>query len=225
MEALANLKKTDVSERNEKEKDRAQDLHSSYKEESKKNNVNNSREALMAKLKDPSTSTEDAKLAQQKLNVLHKRGKMETLKAKLTRGKDGRSYAKQAMSARKKNLEASAKGGDDNAFKTMMAEKEERKKNSTGSKIKGALGGLLGKIGGAVGGAVKEQGKQLGSEYKDHFLGKKPEEKEGGKEDAHGGKEGGGKEGTGHEGGGEHGGKDVGGGGGGAVTFTKSFLT
>ena len=224
MEALANLKKTDVSERNEKEKDRAQDLHSSYKEESKKNNVNNSREALMAKLKDPSTSTEDAKLAQQKLNVLHKRGKMETLKAKLTRGKDGRSYAKQAMSARKKNLEASAKGGDDNAFKTMMAEKEERKKNSTGSKIKGALGGLLGKIGGAVGGAVKEQGKQLGSEYKDHFLGKKPEEKEGGKEDAHGGKEGGGKEGTGHEGGGEHGGKDVGGGGGGGGDVYKKLF-
>ena len=202
MDVRANLKKTDLTERNGKEKDRAQEHHDSYNDESKKHNVSNSREALMAKLKDPSTSTEDAKLAQQKLDVMHKRGKMDTLKAKLTRGKDGRSYSEQAMSARKKNLKSAAEGGDDNAFKSMMAEKAERKNNSTGAKIKGALGGLLG----TAGGALKDQGKKLGNEYKDHFLGKQPEkkeEKEGAKE---GGHEGGGKEAGGHEGGGGGGG-------------------
>ena len=220
MDVRANLKKTDLTERNEKEKDRAEELHASYKDESKKNNVSNSREALMAKLKDPSTSTEDAKLAQQKLDVMHKRGKMDTLKAKLTRGKDGRSYSEQAMSARKKNLKSAAEGGDDNAFKSMMAEKAERKQNSTGAKIKGALGGLLG----LAGGAVKDQGKKLGNEYKDHFLGKQPEKKE----EKEGGHEGGGKEAGGHEGGGGgkeggHEGGGGGGGGGGGDVYKKLF--
>lgn len=140
------------------------------------------RRNLMNAIQDSKTSPEQAKAAQEKLDLLHKRSKWGTLKSMVKRRSFDGSYAAEAKDIRKNNLKEAARGGDDKAFEAYKSEKAERKQNSTGTMVKGALGAA----GGAIGGFLKSRMNLLA----DHRLGKKKEE------EAPEGKGGGGNSGT-----------------------------
>jgi hypothetical protein len=131
-----------------------------------------SRGNLMATIENPSSKPEDVKAAQEKLDLLHKRSKKDTFKSFFKKGGTTKSFAKQAQANRRNNLFKAAQGGDEEAFKNYKEEEAERKKNSTSTKIKGALGGLVSKAGGALKGALGGVASSQLSEYKEHFAGK-----------------------------------------------------
>ncbi|WP_075062848.1 eCIS core domain-containing protein [Ornatilinea apprima] len=82
----------------------------------------NSREALMEKIKDPKTSQEEVEKAQAKLNLLHKRGTKESIKAFFTRGQSSKSWASQAMSARKENVKQAQKAKEKELRETALSD-------------------------------------------------------------------------------------------------------
>lgn len=82
----------------------------------------NSREALMEKIKDPKTSQEEVEKAKAKLNLLHKRGMKESIKAFFTRGQSSRSWARQAMSARKENVKQAQKDKEKELRETALSD-------------------------------------------------------------------------------------------------------
>ncbi len=113
------------------------------------------RAKLMGTINDTSAKPEDIKSARERMKTLF-----------------GDKEAGMADKNRATKLQNLAKGGDEEAFKTMQAEKEEAEKNSKWGKFKGFMGKawgmakekLPGLIGGALGGA------------KEHFMGKEKEE-------------------------------------------------
>ena len=170
-----------VSNLEKKNSTRAQEMYTGEK--------SNTKENLMNIIQNPLSKPEDIKMAEEKLNTLHKRGKMDTLKSMFKRRSLSGSYASEAQDNRKKGLEDAARGGDEEAYKTLKAEK----KPGMFSKLKGmateygpkALGMLKG-LGGGGGGGSKGGG--IGDTIKTLFLGPDVKKKEGGeKEEAKGG--------------------------------------
>lgn len=76
----------------------------------------------MEKIKDPKTSQEEVEKAQAKLNLLHKRGTKESIKAFFTRGQSSKSWASQAMSARKENVKQAQKAKEKELHETALGD-------------------------------------------------------------------------------------------------------
>jgi hypothetical protein len=136
--------------------------------EEKKENPN-SRENLMAIIKDPNSDAEQVEAAQKKLDLLHKRGKFSSLKSMFSRNSTSGSYSAEAMSERKKALEEAARNGDEEALKKL----EQMNKNPQSSSLTGSIWGGL-KKGISMGAGF------LGQGFKDYMsAGKDSDEEEG----------------------------------------------
>jgi hypothetical protein len=129
----------------------------------------NSRENLMAIIRDPNSDPEQVEAAQKKLDLLHKRGKFSSLKSMLSRNSTSGSYSAEAMGERKKALEEAARNGDEEALKKL----ELMNKNPQGSSLSGSIWGGI-KKGLGMGASF------LGQGFKDYMsAGKDSDEEDG----------------------------------------------
>ena len=156
----------------------------------------------MEKIKDPKTSPEEVEKAQAKLNLLHKRGKMESIKSFFTRGQSSKSWAKQAMSSREENVKQAQKAKEkelretalsddptkaDTAFEELQGMKNPKKPTKapeSGTQQPGAAekkdekkgGGIGSKIGKWALGKAADFGKSKINQTLSHFLGVKTDD-------------------------------------------------
>lgn len=156
----------------------------------------------MEKIKDPKTSQEEVEKAQAKLNLLHKRGKKESIKAFFTRGQSSKSWAKQAMASREENIREAQKAKEKELRETALSDdpakanaafeelqgmknpKQPAKATQSGAeqsgaaekkeeKKEGAASGIGGKIGKWALGKLADFGKSKVNETLSHFFGVK----------------------------------------------------
>ncbi len=164
---LKNLAKLD-----EKRDKKNKEMMGKQFNEEKEERHTKSRNELMNTIKNKKSSTEDVKSAQEQLDMMHKRGKMDTFKSFFTPGKTTKSYSEQAMESRKQSLKESAKSGDKDAFDKYKTEKAERTKNSTWTKFKSGAGSVAGGIASGLGGLIGGLAKSQAGNIKTHFGGK-----------------------------------------------------
>lgn len=164
---LSNLEKLE-QKRAEKDKE----SRTSMFNEEKEDRHTKSRNALMETIKNKKSSAEDVKSAQEQLDSLHKRGKWDTFKSFFTPGATTKSYSEQATEQRRNALKESAMSGNKEDFKKYKAEEEEADKNSTSTKVLGALGTGAKKVGGMLGGLLGGVLKTQVGNAKEHFMGK-----------------------------------------------------
>lgn len=168
-----NIKNIDKleSDRDKKNKKMMANQYSSEKED----RHTKSRNDLMNTIRNKKSSTEDVKSAQEQLDMMHKRGKMDTLKSFFKPGATTKSYSEQALGDRKKVLKESAKSGDKDAFSKYKEEKTERTKNSNWTKFKGGVGKAAGGVASGIGGLLSGYAKKQFGSLKDHYVGKSNE--------------------------------------------------
>jgi len=164
---LKNLTKLD-----EKRDKKNKEMMGKQFNEEKEERHTKSRNELMNTIKNKKSSTEDVKSAQEQLDMMHKRGKMDTFKSFFTPGKTTKSYSEQAMESRKQSLKESAKSGDKDAFDKYKTEKAERTKNSSWTKFKSGAGSVAGGIASGLGGLIGGLAKSQAGNIKTHFGGK-----------------------------------------------------
>ena len=170
---LSNLEKLE-SKRAEKDKEARTSMFNQEKEE----RHTKSRNSLMETIKNKNSSPEDIKSAKEQLDMMHKRGKWDTFKSFFTPGATTKSYSEQATEQRRSALKESAKSGNKEDFKKFKAEEEEADKNSTSTKVLGALGTGAKKVGGMLGGLLGGVLKTQMGNAKEHFFGKSEEKDE-----------------------------------------------